>query len=99
MARHTYPESFKRDAVDLVRNGTSVEQVAQELAIPNGTVWHWVEEAGIPNPGSTLGDTTGMEATARAELRRARKRIAELEAENEFLGKVTAYFAQKERHR
>lgn len=99
MPRRSYPDSFKRDAVDLVREGTTVEQVAQELDVPNGTVWHWVEDAGVANPGSTLGDTVGLEAPARAELRTARKRIAELEEEVAFLGKVTAYFAKKERHR
>lgn len=89
MERRTYSDTFMADAVRLVQDGTSISRVARELGIPNGTLWNWVQRArGEPAP------TTALSAEQQ-ELRALRQRVAELEQENDFLGKASAYFASK----
>lgn len=92
MTRRRYTDEFKREAVALVASGPSVEQVATQLGIPPGTLWNWVQ------PHGQAASATGAAAAGQGEsapYRAALKRIAELERENEFLGKASAYFAQQ----
>jgi len=89
-----YAPEFKREAVALVTAGHAVKAVAIELGIPQHSLWGWV-----------YADRHRQEtATARQEVtepvdpaahQAALKRIAELERENEFLGKASAFFAKK----
>lgn len=96
MGRRKYSPTFMNDAVQMVRDGHTVEQVASELGIPNGTLWNWVQ-AGNPTD-STSFHTDNLEISPeQRELKALRKRIADLEQENAFLGKVSAYFASKRR--
>ena len=92
MARRTYTPTFMDDAVQMVRDGHAVEQVAKELGIPNGTLWNWVKAANTGSRPVTSGRTAEQQ-----ELHDLRKRVAELEQENAFLGKASAYFASKRR--
>ena len=95
MVRRRYSEAFKREAVALVASGQSVEAVAGQLGMPHGTLWNWVTaDAARPTAGKPAG-MTEAEWVDPTTYRTALKRIAELERENEFLGKASAYFAQK----
>lgn len=96
MSRRKYSPTFMDDAVQMVRDGHSVNQVAAELGIPNGTLWNWVHAS------KEQHEHTGRRAhephsPEQQELRELRKRVADLEQENAFLGKVSAYFASKRR--
>lgn len=88
-----YTETFRQGAVDLVLSGQSMASVCRQLDIPDTTLQNWVyrqrqpEAARMPDPG--------MEAIDPKLYRAALKRIHELEEENAFLGKASAYFAQK----
>ena len=96
MERRTYSASFMADAVQLVQDGDSISRVARELGVPNGTLWNWVQKArGQREPGTAV---TASLSAEQQELRALRQRVAELEQENDFLGKASAYFASK-RHR
>ena len=90
-----YSPEFRRDAVALVRSsGRSIVAVAQELGINDTTLGNWVRDdrkqtnaAGLP-PGPEDGE---ME-----EVRRLRKRIAELEKEREILKRAVAFWVKEE---
>jgi transposase len=90
-----YSGAFKTEAVGLVESGRTVEEVARQLGMPSGTLGTWVTRARRNQPvvagDAHLTDAPVDPAAHRAALRR----IAELERENEFLGKASAYFAQK----
>lgn len=93
MARgRQYSAEFKREAVELVTPGRRWQDVADELGVPQGTFhrWHRDHEAMRDAPADA-------ERVDPAAHRAALKRIAELERENEFLGKASAYFATKVR--
>lgn len=95
MPRRRYAEEFVQEAVALVASGRSVGEVADALGIPHGSLWNWVAKANGPvtagSPGAPPAPAPGDPA-AYAALQR---RVAELERENEFLGKASAFFASK----
>lgn len=100
MSRRAYSASFKHEAIELVRLGHGVETVAVQLGIPHGTLWNWVNRDRPQRPTGTAtteqsGASAASEVIDPAAHRAALRRIAELERENEFLGKASAYFAQK----
>lgn len=95
MERRTYSATFMADAVQLVQDGISISRVARELGIPNGTLWNWVQKA--RGERDALIIPTTVLSTEQPELRALRQRVAELEQENAFLGKASAYFASKRR--
>ena len=89
----TYDAEFKRDAVLLVvEKGRSCADVAEALGIPVGTLYNWIESYKKhrvdPFPGK------GKLHAEDEELHRMRRRISDLEEENEILKKATAIFAQ-----
>lgn len=90
-----YSDGFKTEAVGLVESGRTIEEVARQLGMPSGTLGTWVTRVRRTQPAGA-GDAGAADApVAAATHRAALRRIAELERENEFLGKASAYFAQK----
>ena len=93
-----YPESFRRDAVELVRSsGRSLREVGQELGVNHETLRNWVNAA---NRADAAGQGRGrpedeLSVDERDELRRLRKKVAELELEKEILRKAAQYFAKE----
>ena len=90
MTRRRYTEEFMQEAVALVQEGRSVAAVADSLRIPHGSLWNWVTKARPPGPADAPSSPEPIDPAAYAALQR---RVAELERENEFLGKASAYFA------
>lgn len=90
-----YTASFKTEAVALVASGHSVAGVARQFGIPDGTLGRWVTmDRRSRRTGGSDADRAEAPVDA-ATHRAALRRIADLERENEFLGKASAYFAQK----
>ena len=89
-----YAEEIKQEAVALVTAGHKVKTVAIELGIPQHTVWGWVY-ADRDRQAATTVQHEATEPVDAATYQAALKRIAELERENEFLEKASAFFAQK----
>jgi transposase-like protein len=71
-----YPAEFRRRALDLVRSGRPVAQVAEELGISAQAIYTWRKQEEIDR-----GERTGLTTVDREELVAARRRIAQLEAE------------------
>lgn len=82
-------------AVNLTEeNGRSVTSVANEYGVHPNTIWKWKEQYRA-NPAAAF--TEAAATSENAEMQRMKRRISELEAENDFLKKVSAYFAKNSR--
>lgn len=93
-----YPEEFRLDAVELVRSsGRPLREVGRELGVNHETLRNWVNAARRAEQAAAGGGRDGGEMTAdeRDELRRLRKKVAELELEKDILRKAAAYFAKE----
>lgn len=71
-----YPPEFRARAIALVRAGKQAKQTAVELGIHPVTLSKWLRQDDIDN-----GRRPGTPSSESAELRAARRRIRELEAE------------------
>ncbi|MFU0826819.1 MAG: hypothetical protein ACFWTJ_04645 [Lachnoclostridium sp.] len=83
-----YSEEFKQQIVDLHRSGSSVTYLSREYGVANVTIYKWIREL------SPVKVSEKEEITSK-EYEKMKKRIAELEMENEILKKATAIFARK----
>jgi transposase len=109
VARKTYSEEFRRDAVELYRStpGATVVGIAADWGIMDTTLSGWLRAAGVPLHSRTSGGRTGPAPggeTPEQELARLRTRVAELEAdqrklnsERDILRAAAKYFAGETR--
>ena len=92
--KKTYTREEKIAIVQLVtEGGRTAPSVANEYGLHENTIYKWVRLYAA-NPGTAFPGS-GHEGLDEAE--RLKRRIAELEAENAFLKKVSAYFAKSQR--
>ena len=94
-----YSREEKIAAVKLVtEGGRDVPSVANEYGIHENTLWKWKRQYTINPEAAFHGEPvlTAQEAQEQ-ELQQLRRRIRELEQENDFLKKVSAYFAKNPR--
>ncbi|TFC85344.1 transposase [Cryobacterium sp. TmT2-59] len=93
--RRTFSAVFRAEAVELViSSGRPIAQVAPEIGVVEGTLDNWVRvwkeehpEAGAAEPGPVEW----------AKYKALQAENAELKREIDFLGKVSAFFAAKQR--
>ena len=92
----SYTEAFRREAVRLSDEpGRTATEVARELGIHPGQIYNWRTQFNKLSKGQfTVADGTNYAKSEPQEVRRLKKRIAELEQERDFLKKATAYFAK-----
>lgn len=105
MARKTYSEKFRRDAVELYRSmpGATVVGIANDLGIMDSTLSAWLKSAGVAvrGHGPRKDSSPPGEAESPAqEVSRLRARVGELEAnerklntERDILRAAAKYFA------
>jgi transposase InsO family protein/transposase-like protein len=79
-----YPPEFRRRALDLVRAGRTIAQVAGDLQISESVLYSWRRQELIDS-----GQRPGVPTVQAAELVAAKRRIRELEAENEILRRAS----------
>ncbi len=72
----SYAAQFRAMVVEQVRSGRPVAEVAADLELAPSTVFRWVRQDRIDR-----GELVGTPTAESAQLRAARRRIAELEAE------------------
>lgn len=87
-----YSNEFKEEAVKRVLGGVPVSQVARELGINVNSLYTWKTRYQKHPEQPFVG--SGKLRDEDAELRRMQKRIKDLEQENEFLKKASAFFAK-----
>jgi transposase-like protein len=80
-----YPDEFRQRAVALVRAGQSVTRTASDLCITDTCLYNWVRQDRIDR-----GEIAGTTTVESRELRKARRRIRELETEVEILRRANA---------
>ena len=90
--RKRYSDEFKKECVDYYfsQHG-SLAKVAQDLGVNKKTLSNWVVAEKRRRSGEPVQAPKAPEVDP--ELRAAQKRIRELEMENEFLKKASAFFA------
>ena len=94
-----YPESFRREAVRLAdQPDRTAADVARELGIHVGQIYNWRTQFNKLSKGQfTVAGGTNYSVEEKAEIRKLKKRVAELEQERDFLKKATAYFAKADK--
>ena len=88
-----WPPKFRARAVALVRSGKQVKQTAYELGISAGCLHTWVRQDQIDR-----GERPGVSTSESVELRAARKRIRELEAELAIIRQAAKFLDQDKPH-
>jgi transposase len=73
---HRYPPEFRRRVLDLIAAGRSVASVAEDLGVSAQTIYNWRRQDAIDR-----GEVPGLSSVELAELKAARRRIAQLEDE------------------
>lgn len=77
-----YDEEFKKEAVRKYLDGQSVASISREIGVNENTIHKWKK------------DLLSVNGEVDAEKLAMRKRIFELEQENEILKKAAVYFAR-----
>jgi transposase len=94
MARSSYPEEFKREAVALALSSDRTKKdVAASLGITDTTLHSWIRAERERQHRDD--DPRGLDDDQLEELKRLRKENAELRTEREILRKAAAYFAKE----
>jgi transposase len=86
-----YPEEFRREAVELVRQGRSIPDVAESLGMSGQSLRNWVRQSELDRQERD----DGLTSAEREELRQLRKRVKRLEQERDILKRATALFARE----
>ena len=73
---YRYPPEFRRKVLDLIAAGRSVASIAADLGVSDQTIYTWRKQELIDT-----GQVPGLTTVEAAELRAAKRRIAELESE------------------
>lgn len=86
---HSYAPQFRAMVIDQVRSGRRVAEVAASVGVPEGTAYRWVRQDRIDR-----GEIAGTSSIENVELRAARHRIVELEAELATVKRASELFAE-----
>lgn len=84
----SYDEEFKKTLVQLYENGKRLSELSREYGINESTIRPWIKKYG------TITTSTG-ETTSNDEIIKLKKKLHEVEVENEILKKAVAIFSKK----
>lgn len=86
--RQRYSKEFKVTAVELVKTGKPIPEVAEELAIGSGLLYRWVTQDSKLIEIGSQGVVSVSEQTVSNELQGLRRENARLRLENDILKKA-----------
>jgi transposase len=90
--RRSYTAEYKVEAAHrVIDSGRTISEVARELGIDAGMLSVWVKDERRRIAAAEAHGDTPLEAAELAELQRLRRQVAELEKDNAFLVKASAY--------
>lgn len=84
----SYDEEFKKTLVSLYENGKRLCDLSREYGTNESTIRPWIKKYG------TITTSTG-EVTNNDEILKLKKKLQEIELENEILKKAVAIFSKK----
>ena len=87
--RPAYPESFRREAIELLRQGRSPGELAESLGVSPQTLRNWRRQDQLDRHERDDGVTSDE----RAELARLRRENQRLRQERDLLKRAAAFFA------
>ena len=87
MARKQYTKEYKRHLLNLVREGRTPEQLAQEYEPSAQTIRNWLR--------ADEAKTQSQDKDKDQELRRLRAEVQRLQEERDILKKAAAWFAME----
>ena len=88
-----YDAEFKREIAKIYLDGRrTAPSLASELSLHENTIYKWAEQYRQDPENAFPG--SGNQKPDEEALRKAQRRIRELEEENEILKKAAAYFAK-----
>lgn len=93
-----YTEEFRREAVKRAeKDGNTAASVARDLGISAQQIYNWKRQfTRLSDKQFNSIDGVDYSKKESEEMRRLKRRNAELEKELEFLKKAAAYFASKQ---
>jgi transposase-like protein len=98
--RRSYTAEYKVEAAHrVIDSDRTIAEVARELGIDAGMLSVWVKDERRRIAAAEVGGEQPLESAERAELLRLRRQVAELEKDNQFLVKASAYFAAMQKNR
>lgn len=83
-----YDTDFKKTLVQLYESGKGVSELSREYGINESSIREWIKKF------STIVTSTG-EVTNNDEIINLKKKLHEVEVENEILKKAVAIFSRK----
>ena len=90
-SRPPYPPEFRQEMLNLVRSGSTPEELGKKYEPSEQTIRNWVAQA--DRDEGRRDD--GLISAEREELRRLRRDNRRLREEREILKKAAAWFAQE----
>ena len=98
--RRSYTAEYKVEAAHrVIDSDRTIAEVARELGIDAGMLSVWVKDERRRISAAEVCGEQPLESAERAELLRLRRQVAELEKDNQFLVKASAYFAVMQKNR
>src|SRR5699024_10748642 len=93
--RRKYTPEYRREAAALVLDtDRPIAHVAEEIDVGAQLLGRWVQQE-RERRDPPAGPGAPLAAEEREELKQLRRRVYDLERDNEFLGKAAAFFASK----
>lgn len=97
--RRSYTAEYKVEAAHrVIDSERSIAEVARELGIDAGMLSVWVKDERRRVAAAEVVGDRALQPAERAELLRLRRQVAELEKDNAFLVKASAYFAAMQKN-
>lgn len=90
-SRPPYPPEFRREAVQMVRSGRSIKDVAESLGMTPQSLRNWVRQEQL----DLHERDDGLTSAEREELRELRRKVRRLEQERDLLKRAAAFFARE----
>ena len=87
--RPAYPEQFRREAIELLRQGRTASELAQSLGVSAQTLCNWRRQDQLDRHERDDGVTSDE----REELARLRRENQRLRQERDLLKRAAAFFA------
>ncbi len=95
MRRKSYDKEFKVEAVQMVKSGKKVAEVARELDLAEQTLHNWVKKFSKDNEDAFVG--SGNLKPEDKAIKDLEKKLRDLEEENAILKKAMGIFAKEQK--